>query len=118
MIAPMSEMDVKALQANFDLWCNDRAAGLTKSKAFERYVFEQVLKDHDPADEDLDVGDFGEGDDGGVDGMYLYMGGQLIGLETPAEMPESPLKLAAPVQPTLRRLSSFDNFRFRGRQRF
>jgi DNA-binding MarR family transcriptional regulator len=34
------------------------------------------------------------------------------------EMPESPLKLAAPVQPTLRRLSSFDNFRFRGRQRF
>ena len=33
-------------------------------------------------------------------------------------MPESPLKLAAPVQPTLRHLSSFDNFRFRGPQRF
>jgi hypothetical protein len=35
-----------------------------------------------------------------------------------AEMPESPLKLAAPVHPTLRRLSSFDNFRFQGHQRF
>jgi serine/threonine protein kinase len=34
------------------------------------------------------------------------------------EMPESPLKLAAPVHPTLRRLSSFDNFRFQGHQRF
>jgi len=32
--------------------------------------------------------------------------------------PGFPLKLAAPVQPTLRRLSSFDNFRFRGHQRF
>jgi hypothetical protein len=93
MIATMSEMDVKALQANFDLWCEDRAAGLTKSKAFERYVFEQVLKDHDPADEDLDVGDFGDGNNGGVDGMYLYMGGQLIGLETPAPLSASEVEL-------------------------
>jgi hypothetical protein len=79
---PMSEMDVRALQANFDGWTQDRAPALAKSKAFERYVFEQVLKDHDPADEDLDAGDFGSGDDGGVDGMYLYMGGQLIAEET------------------------------------
>ena len=54
----MSEMDVKALDANFKIWMADRAAGLSHSKAFERYVFEQVLKDHDPADEDIDVGDF------------------------------------------------------------
>ena len=44
MIASMSEMDVKAPYANFDLWCVDRAPGMKKSKAFERYVFEQVLK--------------------------------------------------------------------------
>ena len=86
-------MDVKALQANFDLWCQDRAAGMKKDKAFERYVFEQILKDHDPADEDLDVGDFGEGDDLGVDGMYLYMGGQLIGLETPTPTSASDVEL-------------------------
>ena len=43
----------------------------------------------------------------------------LIYVTTPRrELPESPLKLAAPVQPTLRRLSSFDNIRFRGCQRF
>jgi hypothetical protein len=34
------------------------------------------------------------------------------------ELPESPLKLAAPVQPTLRRLSPFDKLRFRLPQRF
>jgi hypothetical protein len=78
----MSEMDVRALEANFNNWASERAGGLTKSKAFERYAFEQVLKDHDPADEDLDIGDFGDADDGGVDGMYLYIGGQLIGPET------------------------------------
>ena len=33
-------------------------------------------------------------------------------------MPGSPLKLAAPVQPTLRRLSPFDNFRFGRHQSF
>jgi len=77
-----AKLDVRALQANFDIWMHERGAGLTKSKAFERYVFEQVLKDYDPADEDLDLGDFGSGDDGGVDGMYLYIGGQLMGPET------------------------------------
>jgi hypothetical protein len=83
MIVPMSDLDIKALQANFKIWAEERAPGLKESKAFERYVFEQVLKDHEPADEDLDVGDFGDGDDGGVDGMYLYMSGQLIDVETP-----------------------------------
>ena len=33
-------------------------------------------------------------------------------------MPGTPLKLAAPVQPTLRRLPAFDNFRFRRRKSF
>jgi len=89
----MSEMDVKALDANFKIWSEHRAAGLEQSKAFERYVFEQVLKDHDPADEDIDVGDFGEGDDGGVDGMFLYMGGQLIGEETAAPIAASDVEL-------------------------
>ena len=39
-------------------------------------------------------------------------------LSVAMEMPGSPLKLAAPVQPTLRRLSFFDNLRFRRCQRF
>jgi hypothetical protein len=89
----MSDMDVRALEANFNNWASERAAGLRRSKAFERYVFEQVLKDHDPADEDLDVGNFGDGDDGGVDGMYLYIGGQLIGPETPVPAAASDVEL-------------------------
>jgi hypothetical protein len=38
-VRPMSEMDVKALEANFKVWSEERAAGLKSSKAFERYVF-------------------------------------------------------------------------------
>jgi len=93
MIASMSEMDVKALSANFEIWCKERAAGLDRSKAFERYVAEQVLKDYDPADEDLDVGDFGGADDGGVDSMYLYVGGQLISEETAPPLAASDIEL-------------------------
>jgi AAA+ superfamily predicted ATPase len=55
-------------------------------------------------------------------GNLLFLGptgsGKTRTVEATAGMPESPLKLAAPVQPTLRHLSSFDNFRFRGPQRF
>jgi hypothetical protein len=89
----MSELDVRSLTANFDLWKQERATGLSQSKAFERYVFEQILKDHDPADEDLDVGDFGSGDDGGIDGMFLYMGGQIIGEETDPPVAASDIEL-------------------------
>lgn len=86
----MSQMDVEQVKANFEIYRLERGAGLSPSRAFERYVFEQVLKNFDPADEDLDVGDFGKdkegeqlkGDDGGVDGMYLYINDILIGEET------------------------------------
>jgi YD repeat-containing protein len=62
-------------------------------------------------------------DSGGNTTRYLYDAHGHLTAEyssgtNPEEMPESPLKSAAPVQPTLRRLSLFDNFRFRGRQRF
>ena len=41
----MSAHEVKLFEANFNVWKTERAAGLTESKAFERYVIEQVLKD-------------------------------------------------------------------------
>ena len=54
------------------------------------------------------------------DVMKIYtivvIDGSAYGL--PMGMPGSPLKLAAPVQPTLRRLSPFDNIRFGRHQSF
>jgi hypothetical protein len=64
------------------VWKEERGGGLSESRAFERFIFEQVLKDYDPSDEDLDVGDLGNEDDGGCDGMFFYIGDQLIGDET------------------------------------
>ena len=55
------------------------------------------------------------GDDVGWYNIGAYHQGIMAGK---TEMPGSPLKLAAPVQPTLRRLSFFDNLRFRRCQRF
>jgi hypothetical protein len=42
----MSTHEVKLFEANFNVWKADRGTGLTESKAFERYVIEQVLTRH------------------------------------------------------------------------
>lgn len=74
----MSDIDKQALLTNFKNWTQERASALTPSKAFERYVVEQVLKDLDPSDEDIESGDLGGGDDGGVDAIYLVMNGSAL----------------------------------------
>jgi hypothetical protein len=89
----MSDHEVKLFEANFNVWKTDRAAGLTESKAFERYVIEQVLKDFDLSNEAIESGDCGGGDDGGVDAVYLFMNNTHIALETPPIVPAGPIEL-------------------------
>jgi hypothetical protein len=43
----MSEHDVRLFEAKDAVWKSERATGLSASKAFERFVIEQVLKDFD-----------------------------------------------------------------------
>lgn len=74
----MSDLDVCALEANFQSWKKDRADSLTNADAFERYAIEQVLKDYDLSDEELDSGHLGGSDDGGVDGMYFFINRTLV----------------------------------------
>src|SRR5262245_59732057 len=69
---PMSALDVQALETNFNTWRKERVPHLSISDAFERYAVEQVLKDADLSDDEIDSGLFGGADDGGVDGMYLF----------------------------------------------
>lgn len=78
----MSDLDIRALEANFNAWKEERMPNLDKSKAFERFAVEQVLKDADLTDEEIELGNLGGGDDGGVDSMYLFMNRTLIWDET------------------------------------
>lgn len=89
----MSNHEVQLFEANFNVWKTDFGAGLTDSKAFERYVVEQVLKDFDLSNDAIESGDCGGGDDGGVDAVYLFMNNTHIALETPAIVPAGPIEL-------------------------
>jgi hypothetical protein len=81
----MSQLDLQALEANFEAWRQSRAPGILVSDAFEHYASEQVLKDADLSDDDLASGKFGAGDDGGVDAMYFFVNRTLIkeGVDVP-----------------------------------
>ena len=47
----MDNLNVKALENNFEAWRSERAEGLTQSQAFEYYAVEQVLKDFELSDD-------------------------------------------------------------------
>jgi hypothetical protein len=89
----VSTHEVKLFEANFNVWKADRGTGLTESKAFERYVIEQVLKDFDLSNDSIEAGDCGAEDDGGVDAVYLFMNNTHIALETAPISPAGPIEL-------------------------
>ncbi|MGO9648406.1 MAG: AIPR family protein [Terriglobales bacterium] len=89
----MSAHEVKLFEANFKVWKHDFGAGLADSKAFERYVTEQVLKDFDLSNDAIESGDLGAEDDGGVDAVHLFMNNTHIALETPPIIPAGPIEL-------------------------
>ena len=50
----------------------------SKSDFFELYVAEQVLKDYDLSDEEVEYGLVGSSRDGGIDGIYTFANGELV----------------------------------------
>lgn len=50
----------------------------SKSEFFEMYVAEQVLKDFDLSDEEIEFGLVGSGGDGGTDGIYTFANGDIV----------------------------------------
>lgn len=55
-----------------------RAPTLAASKYFEVFVTEQVLKDYDLSDEEIESGLIGDSGDGGIDSIYLFVNGELV----------------------------------------
>lgn len=51
---------------------------LSESDFFEIYSVEQVLKNHDLSYDELESGIVGSGQDGGVDGFYIFINGEII----------------------------------------
>ena len=50
----------------------------TSADFFEQYVAEQVLKNYDLSDDEVEYGLTGGGHDGGVDGIYTFANGELV----------------------------------------
>jgi hypothetical protein len=78
----MSELDRKALEANFEGWRAERVPDLKPSEAFELYCIGLLLKDADLSDEEIASGHLGGDSDGGVDGFYFFLNRQLMQEET------------------------------------
>jgi hypothetical protein len=89
---PMSQVDIRALEANFEAWRKERVPELPTDKAFERFAIDQVLKDSELGDEEITSGIIAGKDDGGVDGMYLFMNRTLIQEKT-VVLPDPTLKV-------------------------
>jgi hypothetical protein len=114
--SPLSQIDLQALDANFQTYCKDRVPSLAIDKAFERYCCENILKDYGLSDEEITSGNCGSTDDGGVDGLYFFVGRQLITIDTPVPIGATTATLAI-IQATTStggfsetRIDKFDSF--------
>ncbi len=56
----------------------NRVPTSSKPEYFEIYVAEQVLKDYDLSDDEIESGLTGGGNDGGIDGIYTFANGELV----------------------------------------
>ena len=75
----MAENAVVLLDALLDE--RNRARGgppLPADEAFELFAFEQCLKDQDLSEDEIAAGQVGGGNDGGIDGLYCFLNGNLI----------------------------------------
>lgn len=57
---------------------NDIDPDAAESSFFEFFTAEQVLKDYDLSNDEIESGLVGAGSDGGIDGIYLFVNGDLV----------------------------------------
>ena len=62
----------------FDRFRGDHHPGLDNSEAFELFASEQVLKSRGLSPDELQSGIVGGGNDGGIDGVFSFLGDQLL----------------------------------------
>ena len=74
----MANNDQIILDQIIDEQRNSRLPNASKSDFFELYVSEQVLKDYDLSDEEIEYGLTRGSQDGGMDGIYIFVNGELV----------------------------------------
>lgn len=57
---------------------NQTANTLPDDEFFEIFTFEQLLKKYDLSYEELNHGRIGGGDDGGIDGFFIFINSELV----------------------------------------
>jgi hypothetical protein len=62
------------------------APEVTPSKFFEIFTAEQILKDYDLSYDEIESGIVGDGGNGGVDSLYLFLNGELVQDDTDVGM--------------------------------
>lgn len=74
----MSNNDLILLETIIDKTHQTQAPGMKVDEFFELFVAEQVLKDLDLSYEELEAGLVAGGNDGGIDGLFVFVNGELI----------------------------------------
>jgi AIPR protein len=74
----MANNDQVLLDIILDEQRRARTPTASESDFFEQYAAEQILKDFDLSDEEIEYGLTGGGGDGGIDGMYTFANGELV----------------------------------------
>lgn len=77
MVHRMNENDKIILDKILDERRNERASSTSQSEFFELFVAEQTLKDHDLGYDELEAGIVDGPQDGGIDGMYVLVNGEM-----------------------------------------
>lgn len=86
----MSSNEVYALEANFKGWQEKRFPTPPKDlNVFEYYCVDQFLRPFDLSDSQLKTGLIGGPKDGGVDGLYMFVNGEIVDAETELD-PKTP----------------------------
>ncbi len=74
----MGDNDIIVLNSIIDGKKKQIQSTLTDAKYFEQFTFEQILKDYELSDEELLCGNTDSGDDGGVDGFFVFVNHELL----------------------------------------
>lgn len=74
----MASNDLIVLESVISQKREDSAQSLSDSEYFELFSFEQILKDNDLSYDELSSGSVDGGDDGGIDGFFLFVNGEFI----------------------------------------
>jgi len=74
----MAKNDTLLLDGIIDDRVSEKLPSDRRDEVFEYLAFEQILKNYDLSTEEILSGNVDGGDDGGIDGIYIFINGHLL----------------------------------------